>query len=179
MLNIYIFIRSTKKLLRSLGTTGTKSKRKLKCRERRHKNKATFGLRVLAFLEILIWLGKLAGWWGQMSNPKWEGCCYLVTKSRLTLWDLMDCSPPTSSVHGIFQARILGWVAISFSRVSSPPRNWTRFSCIGRKVLYHWATREAQVEGRGRRIENLPKLNWGEGEEKGDGERRKQKKRKD
>ena len=54
MLNIYIFIRSTKKLVRSLGTTGTKSKRKLKCRERRHKNKATFGLRVLAFLEILI-----------------------------------------------------------------------------------------------------------------------------
>ena len=34
----------------------------------------------------------------------------------------MDCSPPGSNVHGIFQARILGWIAISFSRASSPPR---------------------------------------------------------
>ena len=46
-------------------------------------------------------------------------CCYLVPKSCLTLCDLMDCSPPGSSVHGIFQARILEWVAISFSRRSS------------------------------------------------------------
>ena len=37
--------------------------------------------------------------------------------------DPMDCSPPDSSVHGILQARILEWVAISFSRVSSRPRN--------------------------------------------------------
>ena len=105
---------------------------------------------MLAFLENLIWIGKLAGWWGLMSNPKWEGCCcYLVTESRLTLWDLMDCSPPASSVHGIFQARILEWVAISFSRGSSPPRNWTCFSCIGRKVFYHWATKGSPSEREG------------------------------
>ena len=39
----------------------------------------------------------------------------LVAKSYLTLFDPMDCSPPGSSVHGIFQARILEWIAISFS----------------------------------------------------------------
>ena len=41
--------------------------------------------------------------------------CVLVTQSYLTLCDPMDCSLPGSSVHGIFQARILEWVAISFS----------------------------------------------------------------
>ena len=40
----------------------------------------------------------------------------LVTQSCLTLYDSMDCSPPSSSVHGILQARILEWVAIFFSR---------------------------------------------------------------
>ena len=59
----------------------------------------------------------------------------------------MDCSPPGSSVHGIFQMRILEWVAISLSRGSSWPRGWTRISCvswIGRWILYHCATWEAQ-----------------------------------
>jgi len=42
-----------------------------------------------------------------------------VTQSCLTLCDPMDCNPPGSSIHGIFQARILEWVAISFSRGSS------------------------------------------------------------
>ena len=45
-----------------------------------------------------------------------------VTQLCPTLWDPMDCSPPGSSVHEILQARILEWVAISFSRGSSPPR---------------------------------------------------------
>ena len=44
--------------------------------------------------------------------------------------DPMDCSPPGSSVHAIFQARILEWVAISFFRGSSWPREWTRVSCF-------------------------------------------------
>ena len=70
-------------------------------------------------------------------------CCggCLVTKSCLTLCDPMDCSPPGSSVHGISQARILEQVAISFSRGSSWPRDWTHVFCIGRQILYHWATR--------------------------------------
>ena len=55
----------------------------------------------------------------------------------------MDCSLPGSSVHWISQARILEWIAISFSRESSQPRDWTWVSCIGKWILYHWATREA------------------------------------
>ena len=58
----------------------------------------------------------------------------------------MDCSPPGCSVHGILQARILEWLAVPSSRGSSPPRNQTHISyvfCIGRQVLYRWATGEA------------------------------------
>ena len=51
-------------------------------------------------------------------------------QSCLTLWDPLDCSPPDSSVHGILQARILEWVAISFSRGSSRPRDRTWVSYI-------------------------------------------------
>ena len=57
-----------------------------------------------------------------------------------TLCDPRDCSPPGSSVHGVLQARILQWVAMSSSRGSSPPRDrtWVSYvSCIGRQVLYH------------------------------------------
>ena len=60
----------------------------------------------------------------------------------------MDCSPPDSFVHGISQARVLDWVAISFpggqGGGSSWPRDWTRISCIsyiGRQILYCWASR--------------------------------------
>ena len=55
----------------------------------------------------------------------------------------MDCSPPGFSVHEIFQAIILEWVAISYPRGSSRPRDQTHISCIGRQILYRWATREA------------------------------------
>ena len=58
----------------------------------------------------------------------------------------MDCSPPGSSVHGILQARILEWVAISFSRGSSRPRDRTQVSCIAGKCFNLWATREALVQ---------------------------------
>ena len=59
-----------------------------------------------------------------------------------TLCYPMDCSLPGSSIHGIFQARILEWVAISFSR-SSQPRDWTWISCIvGSRSFTIWATRE-------------------------------------
>ena len=54
----------------------------------------------------------------------------------------MDYSPSGSFVHGILQARIQEWVAISFSRGSFWPRDRTHVSCIGRWVLYHWAPRE-------------------------------------
>ena len=52
--------------------------------------------------------------------------CVCVCELLMSLCDLMDCSPPGSSVHGILQARILGLVAISFSRASSLPRDQTQ-----------------------------------------------------
>ena len=70
-------------------------------------------------------------------------CCCLIAKLCLTLCNPMDYSLPGSSVHGIFQARILKWVAISFSRGSSWPRDQTCVSCVGRWILYHWTTWEA------------------------------------
>ena len=73
----------------------------------------------------------------------WFCSCVWMLKSLLlcqTLCDPMDYSPPGSSVHGILQARILKWVAMPSSRGSSWPRDWTCISCIGRWILYHWAT---------------------------------------
>ena len=63
----------------------------------------------------------------------------MYSQSCPTLCDHMDCSPSGSSIHGIFQARILEWVAISSSRGSSRPRDQTHVSCvscIGRQILY-------------------------------------------
>ena len=56
--------------------------------------------------------------------------CLCVTQLCPTLCDPMDCSPPGSSVHGLLQARILEWLAITFSRRSSQPRDQTQVSCI-------------------------------------------------
>ena len=68
--------------------------------------------------------------------------CVLCAQLCPILCDLVDCSPPGSSVHGILQARILEWVAISYSRGSSRPRKQTGFSCAGRRILHHCTTRE-------------------------------------
>ena len=65
-----------------------------------------------------------------------------VTQSCPTLCDPMGYGLPGSSVHGIFQARILEWVAISFSRGSSWPRDRTQVSCIAGRCFTLWATRE-------------------------------------
>ena len=67
-------------------------------------------------------------------------CCCLVANFYPTLWDSMGSSLPGSSVHGILQARILQWVASSFSRGSPQPRDQTCGSGIGRQILYHWVT---------------------------------------
>ena len=64
-----------------------------------------------------------------------------IAQSPPTLCNLMACSPPVSSVHGILQARILEWVAISFSRGSSQPRYWTQVSCSAGRCFNLWATR--------------------------------------
>ena len=55
---------------------------------------------------------------------------YSVAQSCLTDCDAMDCSPPGYSFHGILQVRILEWVDISFSSLSSLPRDQALVSCI-------------------------------------------------
>ena len=74
-----------------------------------------------------------------------RACTHVHVQSCLTLCDPMDCSPPSSSVYGIFQARILEWVAVPSSRGSSGPRDQICIFCIGRQILYHCATWEASV----------------------------------
>ena len=91
-------------------------------------------------------------WWDEHDwrrPPCHEGTarpCTLSRESCPALCETMDCSPPGPSVYGIFQARILQWVVVSFSRGSSWPRDQTRVSCISYKarwILYHWVTWEA------------------------------------
>ena len=62
-----------------------------------------------------------------------------VAQSCPTLCDSVDCSPPGSSIHGILQARILEWVAISFSRGSSRPRDRNQVSRIAGRCFKLWA----------------------------------------
>ena len=71
--------------------------------------------------------------------------CVLVAQSCPALCYSMDCSSRGSSVHGIFQARILDWVAMIFSRGSSQPRNQTQISCIAGRFFTIRATREAPL----------------------------------
>ena len=80
---------------------------------------------------------------GHPESPLWctvffaYNCCCSVAKLCPTLCSPMDCSLPVSSFHRISQARRLEWVAISFSRGSSWPRDPTHVSCIGRQIVYH------------------------------------------
>ena len=68
-----------------------------------------------------------------------------VAQSCLTLCDPVDWSPPGSSVHGVLQARILEWVAISFSKGSSQPRNRSHVSHGAGRRFNLWATREVHI----------------------------------
>ena len=76
---------------------------------------------------------------GWTIKKKWKESESEVAQSCPTLCDPMDCSLSGSSVHGIFQARVLEWIAISFSRVSSWPRNWTQVSPIAGRLFTIWA----------------------------------------
>ena len=75
--------------------------------------------------------------------PEGKKVKVIATQLCPTLCDPVDHSPPSSSVLGILQARILEWVATSYSRGSSQLRDHTRISCIGSWILHHWTTREA------------------------------------
>ena len=68
----------------------------------------------------------------------WKWNCSFVSDS----WWPMDYRLPGFSVYGILQARVLKWVAFSFSRGSSHPRDWSRVSCIIGRCFTIWATRE-------------------------------------
>ena len=72
-------------------------------------------------------------------------CQVFVTQSCWTLCNPMNCSLPGFSVHGILQARILQWVAISSSRGSSQSRDWTWLSCISGGFFTIWAPREVWI----------------------------------
>ena len=77
----------------------------------------------------------------QEDSFHWTSVRAKTFQSCPTLCDPMDCSLPSSSVHGILQARILGWVAVPSSRESSLPRDQTHisyFSWTGRQFLYHY-----------------------------------------
>ena len=69
----------------------------------------------------------------------------LISQSCLILCDPTDSSPPGSSIHGILQARIVEWVAFSFSRGSSQPRDWTQVCHIAGSFLTVWASRGTQM----------------------------------
>ena len=76
--------------------------------------------------------------WSTGEEVKWSE----VAQSCPTPCDPVDCSPPGFSVHGSLQVRILEWVAISFSRGSSRPRDQTWVSCIAGGFFTIWTTRE-------------------------------------
>ena len=89
-----------------------------------------------------LWLWKPTGWMHACVHTH----THTVPKSCWTICDPVDCSPPGSSVQGIFQARILEWVAISSSKGSSWIRDRTYVSFLlylGRWIFYHWATWKA------------------------------------
>ena len=71
-----------------------------------------------------------------------------VAQSCPALCNPGDCSIPGSSVHGIFKARVLEWVAISFSRGSSWPMDQTQVSCIAGRRFSIWATSETPKLGK-------------------------------
>ena len=100
------------------------------------------GCSAITAMWALRWLNSTRMW-----QVWWRFAFQTLTVSPSVMSDScepMDCSPPGSSVRGILQARILEWGAISFSRRSSWPRDWTWVSCIAGRFFTIWATRQAQ-----------------------------------
>ena len=74
------------------------------------------------------------------AGSKWKWSWSVLSDSC----DHMDCSLPGSFIHGIFQARVLEWVAISFSRGSFQSKDWTQVSLIAGRHSTVWATNASQ-----------------------------------
>ena len=72
----------------------------------------------------------------------------------------MDCSPPGSSIHEVFQARVLQWVAISFSRGSSRPRDRTQVSCLAGRCFIIWATSDLAMTNLDSILKNRDNTWW-------------------
>ena len=91
-----------------------------------------------------LWWPRGVGW-GVGGKLKREGICLVSFRPSVLSdsCDPMDYNPPGSSAYGISQARIREWVAISFSRESSRPRNRTQVSCIAGGFFTDWTMREA------------------------------------
>ena len=92
-------------------------------------------------------------------ETKASGTLLVLVAQCPTLCDPMDYSPPGSSVHGILQARMLEWVAISFSRACSRPKDQTWVSYIAGRFFTIWATREAHPSGGSYNF--FSQLSWG------------------
>ena len=91
-----------------------------------------------------------------------SGC--LLAKLSLTLCDPMDYSLPGSSVHGIFQARILVWVAISCSQGSFQPKDQTSIFCTDKQILYqlnHLESPKRMISSLEQIIRMKPHIPWG------------------
>ena len=105
-----------------------------------HRPVKCFCFILLSHKEEQMWVS-----WAEVNEPracytKWSKLeCVNVAQSCPTL-----CNPMDYTVHKIFQARIVEWVAFPFSRASSQPRDWTQVSCITGIFFTRWATREAQ-----------------------------------
>ena len=95
-------------------------------------------LLVLIHLELIHYFGELTLF--SLSSAPWK----VKVAHHVWLCDPIDCSPPGFFVHGILQARILEWVAISFSRGSSQFRDQTQVPCFAGRFFTIWATREAK-----------------------------------
>ena len=99
-----------------------------------------------AIKDVIDWLPAVPSEsriWG-VTPGEFHSVLCLVAQSCLTLCDLMDYSPPGSSVCEILQARILEWVAMPSSRGSTQPRDRTQVSGIAGGFFTVWASREAQ-----------------------------------
>ena len=114
--------------------------------------------------------GKYCVCWDQRGRKsqktKGLGTCHarksikvLVAQSCPTLCNPVDCNPPSSSVRGILQTRILEWVAMSSSR-SSQPRDQTRVSGVAHRFFTTSATWEAHKQDRHVKIVRNRRLEW-------------------
>ena len=102
-------------------------------------------LEILQYYLAIIFEGIFCSIWPWQLCYKLMDQIVVVFIAKLWLFcDPVDSSPPGASVHGIFQAWIMEWVDISFSRISSWLRDRTCVSCLGRRILYHGAIRKAQ-----------------------------------